>query len=64
MREPEGYRDELMQLNQHFPDKAVLNRQDIMDYTGKKRYWMDSHGFKGLKSFTKQQAARILVAVR
>ena len=42
----------------------MLNRTDIMNFTGKKQYWMDHHGFKGRRNFTKQEAARLLISAR
>ena len=58
-REPETFRLELEQLMIRFPDKTVLTRKDVMDYTGKKRGWLDSHGFIG-KDFTIVKVANLL----
>jgi len=63
-REKEGFREQLEQLNKHFPEQDMLNRTDIMNFTGKKQYWMDHHGFKGRRNFTKQEAARLLISAR
>lgn len=44
----------------HFPGKSVLTKKEIMEYTGKKEYWMNSHGFKGRGDLTVVQVAAIL----
>ena len=58
-RETETFRLELEQLMARFPDKTVLTRKDLMEYTGKKRGWLDSHGFTG-KDFTLVKVATML----
>ena len=50
-RETETYRLELEQIRAAFPDKAVINRTELMTYLGRKRWWLDSHGFTE-KDFT------------
>ena len=47
MKEPETYRLELERLIAFFPDKRVINRTELMEYTGKGRAWLKSHGFVG-----------------
>ena len=44
-RETETFRLEYEMLRAAFPNKAVINRTELMDYLGKKRWWLDSHGF-------------------
>lgn len=44
-RESETYRLELEQLRIAFPNKAVINRTELQEYTGKGRVWLNSHGF-------------------
>lgn len=46
-RENETYRLELEQIREFFPGKAIINRTELMSYLGKKRVWLDSHGFAG-----------------
>ena len=46
-RENETYRLELEQLMAFFPGKAIINRTELISYLGKKRVWLDSHGFAG-----------------
>ena len=46
-RENETYRLELEQLIAFFPGKTIINRTELMSYLGKKRVWLDSHGFAG-----------------
>lgn len=46
-RETETYRLELEQIRAAFTGKAVINRTELMAYLGKKRSWLDSHGFAG-----------------
>lgn len=46
-RESETYRLELEQLMTFFPGKAIINKTELMNYLGKKRVWLDSHGFTG-----------------
>lgn len=46
-RENETYRLELEQLIAFFPGKAIINKTELMNYLGKKRVWLDSHGFTG-----------------
>ena len=58
-KETETFRLELEQLIAHFPNKTVLTRKDVMEYTGKKRGWLDSHGFAG-KDFTLVKVANLL----
>ena len=50
-RETETYRLELEQIMAAFPGKAIISRVELMQYLGKKRHWLDSHGFAG-KDFT------------
>lgn len=59
-REKATYRLELEALRERFPDRTVLTRQEIMDYTGKGKCWMNSHGFQGKRDFTLVQVAAIL----
>ena len=59
-REKPTFRLELEQLRARFPEKNVLSRKEIMEYTGKKDFWMDHHGFKGKSSLTMVQVAAIL----
>lgn len=47
MKEPETYRLELERLIAFFPDKRVINKTELMEYTGKGRTWLKSHGFEG-----------------
>ena len=44
-RENETYRLELEQIREFFPGKAIINRTELMSYLGKKRVWLESHGF-------------------
>ena len=46
-KETETYRLELERLIAFFPDKRVINRTQLMKYTGKGRTWLNSHGFTG-----------------
>lgn len=62
-REREGFREMMEQLNQRFPDRDMLNQQDIQAFTGKGRWWMEHHGFKGMKNIPKVKAAKILITV-
>lgn len=59
-KEKPTYRLELEQLKSKYPDKTVLTKTDIMEYTGRGRRWMDSHGFKGKGDLTIVQVAAIL----
>ena len=59
-REMPTYRLHIEELRNHFPDRSVLSREDIMKYTGRGRKWIDSHGFRGRKDFTIVQVADIL----
>ncbi len=59
-KEKPTFRLELEQLRAHFPDKTILTKKEIMEYTGKKEYWMNSHGFKGRGDLTVVQVAAIL----
>ncbi len=59
-REKPTFRLELEQLRERFPDKNVLTKKEIMEYTGKKEFWMNSHGFKGRGDLTLVQVAAIL----
>ncbi len=59
-KEKPTFRLELEQLKARFPDKNVLTKQDIMEYTGRKEFWMNSHGFKGKGDLTIVQVAAIL----
>ena len=58
-RENETYRLELEQLLARFPEKTVLTRQEVMEYTGKGRGWLDAHGFAG-KDLTVVKVAHLL----
>lgn len=62
-RELPLFRIELEQIMAAFPDKAVLNRTDIMRYTGRGRCWLDSHGFSG-QEFTRADVANTLAGLR
>jgi len=44
-RETETYRLELEQLRAAFPNKIIISRSELMNYLGRKRWWLDSHGF-------------------
>ena len=59
-REKPTFRLELEQLRERFPDKNVLTKKEIMEYTGKKECWINSHGFKGRGDLTLVQVAAIL----
>ncbi len=59
-REKPTFRLELEQLRAYFPGRNVLSKKDIMDYTGKKEFWLNSHGFKGRGDLTLVQVAAIL----
>ena len=59
-REKPTFRLELEQLRERFPDKNVLTKKEIMEYTGKKEFWMNSHGFKDRGDLTLVQVAAIL----
>lgn len=59
-REKPTFRLELEQLRARFPGKSVLTKKEIMEYTGKKEFWMNSHGFKGKGDLTLVQVAAIL----
>lgn len=59
-REKPTFRLELEQLMARFPGKSVLTKKEIMEYTGKKEFWMNSHGFKGKGDLTLVQVAAIL----
>lgn len=61
-RERETYRLELEQVMAAFPNKAVLNRTDVMAYTGRKRTWLDNHGFTA-REFTRTDVAHILACL-
>lgn len=50
-RENETFRLEYEMLLTVFPNKAIINRTELMKYLGKKRWWLDSHGFTE-KDFT------------
>ena len=63
-RENATYRLQLEQIILMFPDKEILSRTDIMKFTGKGRVWLDSHGFKGRKDFTRVQVAHILSGIK
>ena len=63
MRECETFRAELEQLRAAFPNKAIINRSELMDYLGKKRFWLDHHGF-GSKEFTLVNVAHKLSKLR
>lgn len=58
-REKETFRLELEQLIAAYPQRAVLTRTDIMNYTGRGRKWLDSHGFTG-KEYTRTDVAHTL----
>lgn len=45
--ENETFRLELEQIKSAFPNKAIINRTELMTYLGRKRAWLDSHGFTG-----------------
>ena len=62
-KEKPTFRLELEQLRARFPGKSVLTKKEIMEYTGKKEFWMNSHGFKGKGDLTLVQAAAILTAL-
>ena len=62
-RERETYRLELEQVLAAFPDKATLTRSDVMNYTGRGRKWLNSHGFTG-REFTRTDVANILSGLR
>ena len=62
-REKETYRLELEQVLAAFPDKRALTRTDVMNYTGRGRKWLDSHGFKGTQ-FTAVDVANKMAALR
>ena len=47
MRENETYRLELERLIEFFPHKRVINKGELMEYLGKGRKWLKSHGFEG-----------------
>ena len=51
MRENETFRLELEQIKAAFPNQAIINRTELMAYLGRKRAWLDAHGFAG-KDFT------------
>ena len=59
-KEKPTLRLELEQLRARFPGKSVLTKKEIMEYTGKKEFWMNSHGFKGKGDLTLVQVAAIL----
>lgn len=59
-KEKPTYRLEVESLKAMFPDKNILTKQEIMQYTGKKEYWLNHHGFKGKGSLTIVQVAAIL----
>ena len=59
-KEKPTYRLEVEALKAMFPDKNILTKQEIMQYTGKKEYWLNHHGFKGKSSLTIVQVAAIL----
>ena len=63
-KENPTYRLELEQLLARFPGQTILSRTDIMNYTGRGRTWLDSHGFKGRKDFTAVQVAHILSGIK
>ena len=46
-RETETYRLELEQIREFFPGKAIINRTELIQYLGKKRVWLENHGFIG-----------------
>lgn len=58
-RENETYRLELEQLRNRFPNQAIINRTELMEYLGRNRTWLDNHGFSG-KDFTLVQVAHRL----
>ena len=59
-KEKPTYREELRLLRERFPDRNVLTKKEIMEYTGRGEYWMNSHGFKGRQNLTLVQVAAIL----
>ena len=61
-REKETYRLELELVLAAFPNKRILNRSDVMHYTGRGRKWLDSHGFSGLE-FTAVDVAHNLACI-
>jgi hypothetical protein len=62
-REKETFRLELEQVLAAFPHKRVLTRTDIMEYTGRGRKWLDSHGFRG-QEFTAVDVANAMAGLR
>lgn len=64
MREPEGYRAEMEQIRTMFPGKGILNRTEAMQYTGRGRVWLDSHGFQGRKDIPVTEMAEFMARLR
>ena len=47
MKEAETYRLELERLIAFFPYQRVINQTELMQYLGRGRKWLKSHGFDG-----------------
>ena len=61
-REKETFRLELELVLAAFPQKRVLTRTDVMQYTGRGRKWLDRHGFAG-QEFTAVDVAHTLAGL-
>ncbi len=62
-REKPTYRLHLEQIRERFAGKTILTRTEVMEYTGKGRTFLDSHGFKGKRDITAVELAEFMAGL-
>jgi hypothetical protein len=63
-KELEGYRDNLERIHSHFPNRELLTRKDVCEFTGLSRPALaNNYPFKG-KYISKSDFARMITKQR
>ena len=62
-REKPTYRLHLEQIREQFQGKNILTRTEVMQYTGRGRTFLDSHGFKGKTYITAVELADFMAGL-